>query len=228
MTAPKRLDDKLRTLFACDPAVEWANSQDPRKAWYACDHGDWLLWLAATLNLRRQTFVRAACACARTALQYVPDGEDRPRIAIKTAERWCDGKATLDEVRKAAAAADANYAAAYAAGAADDAYAAYAAACAARAAAAGAAGAADDANAAAYAANAAAYAADAAAYAADDAAYAANAAAAIAAACAAAARRESLKQCADIVREHIPWRTIRAAAVRRGLIETKPRKGGAK
>jgi hypothetical protein len=46
--------------------------------------------------------VRAACDCARTALRYVPGGEDRPRLAIETAEAWCRGEATEQEVCAAA------------------------------------------------------------------------------------------------------------------------------
>jgi hypothetical protein len=109
-----------------------------------------MLWFAAK-NADRKIVILAACACARTALKYVPEGEARPRIAIETAEAWARGEATLGQVSAAAHAAHAAYAA-YAADAA-----AYAAAYAAYAA-----------DAAAYAA----YAADAAAYAA----YAADAA----------------------------------------------------
>ena len=60
----------------------------------------------------------AACACAETALKYVKPGEDRPHKAIETARAWARGEASIDDVRKAAYAADAAYAA----------YAAYAAA----------------------------------------------------------------------------------------------------
>jgi len=54
--------------------------------------------------------VWCACACAREALKYVPKGEDRPRIAIETAEKWVRGKATKNQVEKAS---DAAYYAAY-------------------------------------------------------------------------------------------------------------------
>ena len=65
----------------------------------------------------------------RSVLPYVPVGEDRPRLAIELAEAWCNGRATIVEVRTAAYAAYAAYAAADAADAdADAAYAAYAAA----------------------------------------------------------------------------------------------------
>lgn len=125
---------RLIDLGACEDAVTFA-SQYPTigEAWDACERGDWMLWLAAKAGLcTREQLVLAACACARLALVHVPGGEDRPRIAIETAEAWADGRAAIDEVRAAAdaayaAAAYADDAAAYAAADAA-AYAAYAAA----------------------------------------------------------------------------------------------------
>jgi len=142
------LRDRLVKMGACEDAVAWVGDRDITAAWAECERADWMLWLAGRV-VARKTVVLAACACARTALQYVPTGEDRPRVAIETAERWARGEATIAEVRSAANAANAY--AAYAATYAANAYAAYAAA---------------------YAANAAAYAA---AYATYAAAYAANA-----------------------------------------------------
>jgi Imm-5 like putative immunity protein len=127
---------------ACREAVEWARKQPSyAKAWRTCKRADWLLWLAGHLckdEATRKTIVLAACACARTALQYVPKGDTRPLKAIETAEAWCRGEATIEQVWEArrdtyaAAAAAAAYAAdaaAYAAAAADAAdAAAYAAA----------------------------------------------------------------------------------------------------
>ena len=178
---------------ACPEAMRWLATQiDPATAWETCKRPDWMIWLAARRGVDRKTIVRVACACARTSLRFVPEGEDRPRLAIETAERWCDDRATIEEVRAAA------YAAAYAAAAAyaDDAEAADA----------------DAAYAAAYAA------ADAAAYAAADAADAADAAyAAYAAdaADAADARAEHLATLAAIVREAIPLDAVLDALTRR-------------
>jgi hypothetical protein len=184
----------LRTEGACEDGREWAASKTPADAWAACPRGDWLLWWAARAGVDRRRIVLAACACARLALPHVAAGEERPLMAIETAERWARGEAgiTLAEVRAAADAAAyaATYAAAYAA--------TYAAAAA---------------DAAAYAATYAA--ADAAAYAAAD------AAAAYAAADAAAAyaddwrqkRAEVLAQCSDLVRAQIPWAEVEAAHV---------------
>ena len=171
------LPDYLGSLGACTEAREWAAGYSTlAEAWTACDRADWLLWYAGRHDdVDRRLLVRAACACARTALPHVPPGEDRPRLAIELAEAWCNGRATIVEVRTAAYAAYAAYAAADAADAdADAAYAAYAAA-----------DAADAANAA-YAA--AAYADAAAADAAD------------AAADAACARKEALEKSAQIVK----------------------------
>ena len=181
---------------------EWAHGKSFHVVWTTWKRGDWLLWLCGKMADKkgwptRKQLILAACSCAETALKFVPEGEERPRIAIETARKWALGKATIEQVREAAGnaadAADAAYAAYAAAYAAytDAAYAAADAAYAAAYAAAAYAAAADAADAAAYAADADAAAAAAAAYA---------AAADAAAAAAAAARTKVLAECATIVR----------------------------
>ena len=132
------LEQLLSRTKACAEAREWAKGYpDLATAWAACPRADWMLWLAAKAigepgsDAHRQ-LVLAACACARHALPHVKPGEGRPLAAIEIAERWArrEEGVKLDQVRTAAAAADA-YAAA-AAAAAYDAAAAYAAAAAAR------------------------------------------------------------------------------------------------
>jgi hypothetical protein len=82
--------------------------------------------------ISHKELVYAACQVVRTVLYLIPEGENRPRIAIETTERWCRGEASLEEVNKAVdaayAAADAAYAAAAYAAAASAAAAAPAAA----------------------------------------------------------------------------------------------------
>ncbi len=196
-----------RDRGACAEARLWLNTQtDPRVAWEMCERPDWMIWYARCRNVERKVLVRIACDCARTALRFVPEGEDRPRLAIEAAERWTLGEATIDEVRAAAAAA---YATAYAYAAADAAaYAADAADAAAYAhdPATPAAAAAADATAYAYAAaDAAAYAADAA----DATAYAYAAAnAANAAANAANIRKRANIQMCRIVRSHLRYEDV--------------------
>src|ERR1017187_81406 len=78
----------LAKLGACSEARHAADGKSMREVWDSCDRGDWLLWLAGNIAIDRKLLVLAACDCARTALQYVPAGEYRPRIAIETAEAW--------------------------------------------------------------------------------------------------------------------------------------------
>lgn len=102
------------------------------------NRADWALWELSRLGLDRKTLVLMACDCAETAKRWWPEGTNAPSVAIQTARKWARGKATIQEVRKAAnatatyAAYTAAYAAAYAAATA--AYAAYTADCAADAA----------------------------------------------------------------------------------------------
>ena len=186
----------IANLKACQEALDWAEQYDNlNKAWQKCQRGDWMLWLigkAIAKDADRKPLVLIACKCARLALPYVLKGEEQPQKAIETAEAWVIGKATLKEVKAAAAyAAYAANAASYVANAASAANAAYAAS---------------------YAANAAsaAYAASYAAYAAADAAsasyaaYASDAAYAAAYASYAAADESTLSQCADLVRAYYP------------------------
>jgi hypothetical protein len=100
----------------------------PEQLWAQCERADWLLWYAARVGVDRRAIVRAACACARTVLHLVPEGEERPLSAIETAEAWCDGRATTEQVRYARLAASAAAYAAYADADADAVYAADAAA----------------------------------------------------------------------------------------------------
>jgi hypothetical protein len=123
---------------------EWAHGKSFHVVWTTWKRGDWLLWLCGKMADKkgwptRKQLILAACSCAETALKFVPEGEERPRIAIETARKWALGKATIEQVREAAGnaadAADAAYAA-YAAAYAAAAYAAAADAAAAAAAAA--------------------------------------------------------------------------------------------
>jgi len=133
-----KLKEKLIKINSCSEAVKWIGGRGLQKAWTECNRADWMLWLCGKMVDKpgwptRQKLVLVACDCASRALKYVPDGEDRPRKAIETARAWTKGRATIEQVRDAAAAADAVYAAdaAAAAAAADAVYAADAAAAAA-------------------------------------------------------------------------------------------------
>ena len=91
----------LKSKTACSESLTWLGDRDLETAWAECPRGDWLLWLAAKAGIDRKRLVMTACATAREALQFVPAGEDRPRKAIETAEAWCRGEATIEQVREA-------------------------------------------------------------------------------------------------------------------------------
>ena len=128
-----KFTDKLNQMAACSEAAKWVGKRGLKTAWRDCPRGDWMLWYAGKIGIDQKLLVLAACDCAETALKYVPEGEDRPAKAIQTSRNWCNGTATKQECRDAAAnasvyAADAAYAAYAAAYAAYDAATAYAAA----------------------------------------------------------------------------------------------------
>ena len=90
---------------ACGDAVTWARTQpSANTAWTTCERPDWMLWLLGRLvktDDDRKAIVLVTCACARTSLKYVKAGETRPLKAIETAEAWCRGEATIEQVREA-------------------------------------------------------------------------------------------------------------------------------
>jgi hypothetical protein len=90
----------LQKLNACYEAVKWVEDKDPETAWHECQRGDWLLWIAARLEIDRKLLVLAACDCAEPALVFVPDGEERPAKAIAAARAWAAGEANAFNAAK--------------------------------------------------------------------------------------------------------------------------------
>jgi hypothetical protein len=174
--------NRIKELHACEEAIKDAHEHETsQELWDKCERGDWMLWLIGKLSdepesVSRRKLVATTCKCARLSLQYVAKDELRPLKAIETTEAWANKKEGVT-LDDVRNAADAAFAAAYAA------------------------------DAAAYAADAAAYAAYAAfaAYVAVDAVYAAYAATSAAYAATDAAKKETLKKCADIVRQDYPY-----------------------
>lgn len=107
-----KLKDRLVELGACREALCWVGDRSLTNAWHECERADWMLWGCVIVGVDRGLVVRSACACARTALKYVPAGEDRPRLAIEAAEAWADcpsdaaANSAADAARAAARAAD--------------------------------------------------------------------------------------------------------------------------
>ena len=113
----KKYVEKLKKLNACQDAIEYSEKFSTlQKAWNECNRGDWMLWLLGRLSgppdsESRKHVVLIACKCARLSLKYIPKDEKRPLEAIQTTEKYSNGKATFEEVKKAFAAATAAFAA---------------------------------------------------------------------------------------------------------------------
>jgi hypothetical protein len=185
----------LKSIGACEEAIEESQNKTAQQVWDTCDRGDWMLWLAAKLSgesgsEEKKQLVLTSCKCARLSLKYIPKKENRPLQVIETTEKWAKGEngITLNDVRNAAAATYPAYA--YTA-AAYTAYLVYAAE--------------------AYIANYATYVAVTAAYTAYEAAKKQSSPA--------VAKKQILKQCADIVREYY---TLSPAIEIIGQIEQSP------
>ncbi len=200
----KQFLDALRrsnSYWAREPIhVFAALTGTPAEMWADCPRGDVMLAAASWAGVDRRRLVATACACARSALRYVPEGEDRPKTAIRTAEAWARGDpgVTVESVRMAARAAESATAESVGSGAPG----AQAATCAIAAAAWAALAAIPPPAAAAHVCAYVAEAADAAARAAD---------------AGPDARVASLAASADLVRSHIPWAVVEAALRKEAL-----------
>src|ERR1700744_264189 len=91
------------------PTIQrYAINKDLSTFWQECPNGEWLLrFVHIDGNSDHKLVVKAACQIARLVLPLVKQGENRPRVAIETTEKWLVGEATLEEVKAAADAADA-------------------------------------------------------------------------------------------------------------------------
>ena len=137
------IDELLIKLDACKKAKDWAQGKNFVEVYTTCERGDWLNWLFARTNPEDiQLLTLAKGQQANTVRHLMKD--ERSLNAIDTAIAFGEGRATKEDLRKAAeaaraaadaAAADAGYAAASAAwaarAAASAARASYAAICAA-------------------------------------------------------------------------------------------------
>ena len=136
----------LKSLEACETAIDWAGDKTIEQVVADCHRGDWLLWLAKKCGVELQPLTLAKAHCANTVRHLMTD--ERSIKAVDVAIAFGEGRATRDELDTAAyaaaaaradaavafAAAAAAYAAAYAYAYASAAFAAAAAASAAAAA----------------------------------------------------------------------------------------------
>ncbi len=102
------LNSWLEELDACDEAVDWSKKyQTLPKAWIECPRGDWLIWLAATMEGKRgwptkRKIVSVACDCVEMAIKEFPADEvESTKRAIKVVRAWTRGAVDAKEMRAA-------------------------------------------------------------------------------------------------------------------------------
>jgi hypothetical protein len=115
---PTQTMQRLIELGACKEAREWAKDKTAQECWEQCHRGDWLLWWAKKEGVGLRELTLAKGRCAETVIHLMKD--QRSKKAVQAAIDYGNGLITDDQLRTAA---DAAYAA-YAAYAADAAYAA--------------------------------------------------------------------------------------------------------
>jgi hypothetical protein len=94
----------LQANEACKESIKWIkqnNIQSLENAWYACERGNWLLWMAEKLKVDKHKLVLCAALYAHTVMQYMED--PKSRNAVRIAFLWGRGKATDIELEKASA-----------------------------------------------------------------------------------------------------------------------------
>ena len=90
-----------------DPCIEalyyYKSKESFEQAWEDCHRGDWMLWIAQSLNVDIHTLTLAKARCAKTVIHHLKD--ERSVNAIEVAERFGLKKATLKELDIASRAA---------------------------------------------------------------------------------------------------------------------------
>jgi hypothetical protein len=114
---PKEFLDRFGV---CPPGAEWlAKQKSYEQAWNDCYRGDWMLTIAQEAGVDLKILTKAKVECAKLVERLMTD--ERSINALRIAERFAEGKATLDELRVAAAGASDATADAFDAAAASDA-----------------------------------------------------------------------------------------------------------
>ena len=99
------MKELLIKLRGCSEAREWAGDKTIEEIVEQCHRGDWLLWLAAKIDIGLQPLTLAKGHCANTVGHLMKD--ERSIKAVDIAIAFGEGKATREELDKAADAADA-------------------------------------------------------------------------------------------------------------------------
>jgi hypothetical protein len=108
----KTFNQYLKSLEACQTAIDWAGDKTIEQVVADCHRGDWLLWLAKKCGVELQPLTLAKGHCANTVRHLMSD--ERSVKAVDVAIAFGQGRASRDELDTAAYANARAAAAAYA------------------------------------------------------------------------------------------------------------------
>lgn len=95
----------LESLNPCKTGAIWVAAQSSyQSAWETCDRGDWMLWIAKQRRVDSRKFAGAKSACARLVVHLMTD--KRSVDAVVAAERFAKGEVSVSELEIAAKAAN--------------------------------------------------------------------------------------------------------------------------
>ena len=102
----KEFSALLRKLGACPEARQWAKGKSLLEVWDTCENPSWMLWLAEHTDWwTHKQLVACAVGCAELAIPFAGVNADVCQATIAVVREWLAGKATLEQVAAAGAAA---------------------------------------------------------------------------------------------------------------------------
>ena len=92
----KTFKELLIELRACSIAIEWAEDKTIEQVVEQCHRGDWLLWLAARVDVGIQPLTLAKGHCANTVRHLMKD--ERSIKAVDAAIAFGEGKLSKEDL----------------------------------------------------------------------------------------------------------------------------------
>jgi hypothetical protein len=96
----KTFNQYLKSLEACQTAIDWAGDKTIEQVVADCHRGDWLLWLAKKCGVELQPLTLAKAHCANTVRHLMTD--ERSIKAVDVAIAFGEGRASRDKLDTAA------------------------------------------------------------------------------------------------------------------------------
>jgi len=99
----KTFKEYLKSVDACQSAIDWAGDKPIEQVVAECHRGDWLLWLAKKCGVELQPLTLVKGHCANTVRHLMTD--ESSLKAVDVAIAFGEGRATRQELDDAASAA---------------------------------------------------------------------------------------------------------------------------